>query len=68
MEQVLNHFKAYPPNSELSVELLTLKLSMLLALIATERDLKMRNLDIRLTVKTDMIFLMYLWKIKTYVQ
>ena len=57
VEQVLNHLKTYVPNSETSVKLLSFKLSMLLALAATQQPWKEGVLYIWLRQKTNTFFL-----------
>ena len=52
IEQVLNYISSLPPNSKLSLKLLSLKLAMLLVLVATNRGSEIKNLDTNFLVKS----------------
>ena len=53
VETVLKYLKCLPPNDLLSKKMLTLKLTMLLALTSASRCLEIRNLDINYLTKYD---------------
>ena len=59
IETVMRYLRSLPINKLLSTKMLTLKLTMLLALMSTSRSSQIRHLDIRFYIKSERKFCLH---------